>query len=124
MKRRHLLLIGLAIGGSLLLNGCFGSGPSKTVRQFFTALEEGDSKKINDLLSSSAQFGGVSSAILSKASAAIKASGGIQEVKINDESVTGDSARVTYTIKFKNGQQEDGTAQLVKEDREWKINSL
>jgi hypothetical protein len=98
----------------VIVAGCGGNGsPSSAVRKFYTAVEKGDAKAMEQVATPitvqlMAMFG-------EKASEKFSDYGGITNTT---EKIDGDTAVVTVT--FANGETSD--LDLIKEDGKWKVN--
>jgi len=104
-----MLVIGLAIIGC----GGGGSSPSTVVKRLYTAIEKGDTKAYNELMTPEAasmmiMFG-------EKAKGQVEKTGKIVKT---EEEIDGDTATVKVT--FEDGNTED--FELVKKDGKWKVN--
>ena len=114
--KKTLFLIGvvsfaLIIGFTVL--GCGGGGsPSSVVKQLFTAIEKGDAKNLNELMTpeSAAMMG----MFMEKAKGSMTEKGGITKT---EETINGDTAVVKAT--FKDGSTDE--LKLVKVDGKWKV---
>lgn len=115
----------------ICMAGCGGgSGPEATVKQFARAIEKGETEKAMDLMSAK-ELEGMDSdektkvrALLGAMTGEIEKKGGIKSIEIDDVKMEDDTAEVTATTTYGNGESETGTTKLVKEDGKWKISSL
>lgn len=104
--------------------GILNPGPGKTVQSFFKALDKGEINEAMEYLSvQTIQTLGYDKwrTALAEAANSLASSGGIKSVKIMNEDIIGDTARVTFEVELKNGETEIDTFELVKENDEWKI---
>ncbi|MBZ8180865.1 DUF4878 domain-containing protein [Oscillatoria salina] len=124
MKRRKFVLTAIIAGTSVLVYGCFNTGPAGTVKQFYRSLEAGKVENAANMFSSTVvKTMGIDKLKtgLTQGVREIQEKGGIKSIKILNEDVVGEVAEVTYTIEFANGTTETETTKLVKENDEWKI---
>jgi hypothetical protein len=117
---RSLLLVIMMT--TLAACGLFKPGPSQVVKEFYHEVEEG---KINDAMKLfSAQvtqtFGSKLTMAMSSQTSQIKKKGGIKSIDTK-ETVTGDLAKVEYTVKYGDNSEENGVIDLIKEQGDWKI---
>lgn len=118
MRAVVLFLLMLSIAGCSLFN----PGPSQVVKNFFQYVEKGEVENATKLFSkqSAQAFGSKLSSIMAYQVGTIKNKGGIKFID-TQENITGDVAKVTYKVTFKNNTTEDGSFDLIKEDGAWKI---
>ncbi|MEC4891869.1 MAG: DUF4878 domain-containing protein [Oscillatoria sp. PMC 1051.18] len=124
MKRRKFVLTAIIAGTSVLVYGCFNTGPAGTVKNFYRSLEAGKVENAANMFSSTVvKTMGIDKLKtgLTQAVSEIQEKGGINSIKILNEDVVGEVAEVTYTIEFANGTTETEITKLVKENDEWKI---
>jgi hypothetical protein len=92
---------------------CGGGGsPSSVVKQLHTALEKGDTKKVEELMTPGGAALVVS--MMEKAQGTVEKNGKITKTQ---ETINGDKATVKVT--YSNGQEAD--FDLVKVDGKWKV---
>lgn len=122
MKKVISVLAVLAI-----LMGCnllSGNSPAKVVQEFHRLVEKGELSKAYELVSQSgkgllAMAGGAQG--LSSGTNEIKQKGGIKNIKIIKEDVTGEMATVNFEITYGNGSVKKDNEKLIKEDGKWKL---
>ncbi len=109
--------------GLLLVAAC-APAPKGVVEKFYRSVESGN---INDALDqvtshSIEAFGRpkLQQAIVSQ-NAAIKQAGGIKSVEVQGEQISGDIAKVPVKVTMNNGQFQQQTVTLIKEQNAWKI---
>jgi hypothetical protein len=107
-----------------LAGACAGASPSSVVKAFYQSIGKGDADAAIGLLSEQA----VSMVDKAKLRAGLQQStreviekGGLSDVQIVEETVTGDVAEVTALLKFGNGTQERVKNHLIKERGVWRI---
>ncbi|MGB3692714.1 MAG: DUF4878 domain-containing protein [Spirulinaceae cyanobacterium] len=125
MKRRRFLTISILSLTATIITSCsLKSGPGATVEEFHYAIEKGEIEAATNLFSNSVieSFGKDKiKAGMSQAVRNLQDKQGIESIKIMEEEVTGEVAQVSYKITYGDATEEDNTAQLIKEDGEWKI---
>ncbi|MBM3163458.1 MAG: DUF4878 domain-containing protein [Chlorobi bacterium] len=108
----------------MAIAGCslFNTGPSSVVKKFFYSVEAGKTEDAINLLSTETKqmFGGKFNAYIAQQTVDIKKKGGIASIE-TQESITGDTARVTYTVTYGDGSTEEGKNDLIKQDGKWKM---
>jgi hypothetical protein len=125
MKRRQFINLTVASSLAIILSSCFKPGPGKTVENFHRSLETGDLDQAISFFSSSItdNFGQDKiKLVMSQAVSQTKEKGGIKSLKINSEEITGDVAKVNYTIIYGDDSSTTDTIELIKENDQWKIN--
>lgn len=103
---------------------CAGRTPSSAVKGFYEAVAKGDSdaairflsRQTIDMIGKDKLKAGIQ-----EASRKILSQGGLTEVRINSESIAGDVATLSATLKYGNGTEEIEQLNLVKEGSGWKI---
>lgn len=102
--------------------GLFKPGPSKVVKNFYRDVEVGKIENATKLFSAQAlqTFGSKLSTVMSAQTRKIEKKGGIKSIDTK-ESITGDLAKVEYTVSYEDGSEEQGTIELIKEDGDWKM---
>jgi hypothetical protein len=107
-------LISLMLIISFAFVNCGGGGasPSSVVKQLYTALEKGDKKKVEELMTPGA--GQLFLSMMEKAQGTVEKNGKIAKTQ---ETIDGDKATVKVT--YENGEQAD--FDLVKIDGKWKV---
>ena len=106
------------------LTGCAGSGPTATVKKFYKYVERGDYDKAASLFSSQAlNTYGIQKlqSMLQMQTSQIQQAGGIKKFKITDETIINNQAVVYFEITTGDGNVSSGSVNLVKENRDWKI---
>jgi hypothetical protein len=107
-----------------LLVSCAGRTPSSAVKDFYRAVEEGDTdtaialivpETVNLIGEQKIRSG------LQDQGLKIKAKGGISSIEITDEQEVGEVATVVATLKFGNGSEERENHKLRKQNGKWKI---
>lgn len=123
LKTRPFRLIGAAILLALL-SACGSQSPSSVVKDAILALEKGEiteAKSYMDYSVKNAQNEGRVSAAMSAKTVKIKRHGGISNVEITKEDVTGEVADISYVIHFKDGSNIIDSDRLIKTRSGWKI---
>jgi len=123
MPKRLLELAALLALG-LLLSACFGSSPASTVKKFHRLIEDGQVEESMRLISrqSLSNMGEDKvRSVLRMATQQINDQGGIDELRIESEEVTGEVARVSVFMEYGNGKTEFSDVELALEDGDWKI---
>jgi hypothetical protein len=117
------IYLGLSLVLLLGISAC-APGPKDVVEKFYRDVESGN---INDALDQVSPrviqtFGRpkLEQAIVSQ-NAAMKQAGGIKSVEFQGEQVTGDIAKVPAKVTMNNGQTQQQTVTLIKEQGAWKI---
>lgn len=102
--------------------GLFKPGPSKVVKNFYRDVEAGKIEDATKLFSAQAvqTFGSKLSTVMSAQTRKIEKKGGIKSID-TQESITGDLAKVEYTVTYNDGSTEQGNIDLIKEEGDWKI---
>lgn len=118
MKNTFLLALACSL---LTLVGCGGSGPGDRVKEFNHAMADGDAETVKEI---APVLGTMLSddkltEMVESAAEDTKDKGGIDSITIDDETIDGDTARVTATVTFGNGESETDTIDLKKVDGEW-----
>jgi hypothetical protein len=106
------------------LVGCASSSPSSVVRNFYKYVENQQYDKAASLFSQQAigQFGiSKLESYLSAQSDSINSMGGVKKFEIIKETIIKDKALVEVKITMGNGQEMNESANLVKEDNDWKL---
>jgi Double zinc ribbon/Domain of unknown function (DUF4878) len=96
--------------------------PGDVAKKILRGLERGDASTVRPLLAKSMQ--GSVDGLVQEASKDIQSHGGIDTVTISEESVTGNSASLRFTLKYKDGEDHTEKMGFVKEDGAWKMNDL
>lgn len=107
-----------------LLAACGPPGPEKTVERFYRALEQGEIDAAMELMAA-----GFSDTIgeeklragLEAQARDIRKKGGIRSFEITEREMQGELATVRGTVVFDNGDTEQFSTDLVREDGRWKI---
>ncbi len=121
-KRRMRAVVLFFLMLSIVGCGLFNPGPSQVVKNFFQYVEKGEVENATKLFSkqSAQTFGSKLSSMMAFQVGTIKRKGGITSIDTK-ENITGDVAKVTYKVTFRDTTTEDGTFDLIKEDGAWKI---
>ena len=122
MKSKTCFLI--LVSFIMFFSGCVGSSPSKTVKEFYSAIDHGNISKATGLFSNRViQTFGLSKLqqTIEFQLKAVENSGGIDSIEIIDEQIFGDTALVNIEVTYGNGNVIREDVQLVKEDGNWKI---
>jgi Domain of unknown function (DUF4878) len=114
-----VLFFAVALGGC----GLFDSGPAATAKQFMWEVDKGKVDKAVERLTGQA----VAMMGKEKMKAALtdnpaKKMGGIRDIEVQKEEVTGDTAVVELKVTYGNGETKTETMKLVRVDKQWKIN--
>lgn len=121
-----LIAITIFIVSFFCINAC-GSfdSPASVVEKFYSYAEAGKVNDAHELLTKDGKEmlkkygGGVS--LLSGFTTKIKEKGGIKSIKIKNEQITGDTAKVSIELNFGNGTKKEDIEELVKEEGAWRI---
>ena len=120
------VIVTILVLSSFVITACSSfDSPSTTIEKFYTYVEEGKVNDASELFTKAAKellnnYGGV--AILSdKYTRDIKEKGGIKEINIQKEEITGDTAKVIGVLTYGNDSKEDIDESLIKEEGEWRI---
>lgn len=120
-SRRNLLKYGggaavLGVGGFLIWdNFLSGRSPEETVREFYTALNQSNTNRANELIHSESPTGELSESEASQLEGEIS----LESTELINE--TGETAFVRANISFSNFGSSEAEIELRKEDGEWKI---
>jgi hypothetical protein len=103
--------------------GAIRPGPAATVERFYRHVEAGKIDNAIDLISSSLTqlFGDKIRSGIAEQSREIRSKGGISSIRIEQETVTGDTAEVVVIITFGNGSTQRDTSKLIRENGKWRI---
>jgi hypothetical protein len=122
MNRKTVRMIPLLVLAVLTL-AC-GRSPGSTVKEFYEAVSKGRTDDAIELVSAQV----VNSIGRDKLRLGIQNSaqqilnkGGVKDLEITEEKVSGDVASVTIIIKYGNDTQEIENVRLVKEDGNWRL---
>lgn len=113
------LLTALLLVCSFSLVGCGGSaGPGDTIVELNKAMEAGDAETVKKIVPGMAGMVGEDKlkGMMSEASAEAKKKGGIQSIEILKEEINGDIATVEHKLVWGNGDEEQETTELIKND--------
>ena len=122
MKRKLILLATLL--WIALAWACAGFSPSSAVKAFYSAIGNGKTddaiglvsqQTLNTVGEQKLRMG------IQGASRKMMAKGGLKDLEITNEQVSGDVATVTALLKYGNGSQETQKVQLVKEKGGWRL---
>lgn len=121
--RRTVLFSALALALAFLV-ACAGRTPSAAVKNFYRAVENGDTDAAIALISP--EIVGVIGdekikAGLQEQGLKIKQKGGISSIELKDEAVVGEVASITAVLKFGDGSEDTEKLKLKKVGGEWKI---
>ena len=123
MKRIIVTLIALMV---LSVTACSSfDSPSTVVKNFYRQIETGKVNDAYDLITKEGkemlqQYGG-GVALLSDQTRKIKGKGGIKVISIRSEDITGDTAKVAFTLTYGNGTTKNDSEELIKEKGVWRI---
>ncbi len=126
MKRRYFLTLAIATTGALLLPSCFRSGASTALEKFFRAMDDGEIDTAMEVMDPQMieMFGSSKvRMMLTEGSRETQAKGGIESFTIDEESINGDLADITFTIEYGDGTVETDTIQMMKTDGNWYFNT-
>lgn len=121
LRRSALLLLALPVAG--LAAGC-ASGPASAVTGFYEALEDGRIEDATEYVSTDLRDQVPAAKLregLRGAAQEIIDKGGIEEIEVTEEEVTGELGRVTVRIEYGNGEESVETTQVVLEDGTWRL---
>jgi hypothetical protein len=123
---RRLMLMSLAAVGPLGFTGCglLKPGPAKVVGSFLEDVERSELDKAVQLVSTRIrQMLGDNKlrAGLEQQGRQMRSKGGIASITTQSELVTGDVAKVSSIVEFKNGSKTSDNTKLIKEQNDWKI---
>lgn len=123
MKTLIVTLMSLMV---LSITACSSfDSPSTVVKNFYEYVEAGKVNDAYELITKDGkemlkQYGGGVSA-LSDLTRKIKNKGGLKAINIENEEITGDTAKVVFVITYGNGTTEKDNEALIKEQSSWKI---
>ena len=123
MKIRNPTLVALLVALALL-TACGASGPSVTVKKFYGYLQADKAEGALSLISTKFidTYGRPKLLqLLQTGIQDIKDKGGVRSVKIQKQTIEGDSAVVTSVITYGNGAETSETSPLIKEEGRWKL---
>ena len=104
----------------LIFVGCSSSNsPSGVIKDFWKYSADGKMNEAVALVTGEGQ--GLMTAFFSMLTADIKEKGGIKAIDIKKEEINGDTATVTYVVKYGNGSTKEDTDKLIKQDGKWKL---
>jgi len=122
---KKIALFTLLILTVLMISSCglFSPGPGKVVEKFYRYVEKGELESAKNLFAKQIQeaMGGKLMAGLSEETNHIKDKGGVKDIEIINEEITGESARVTARVSYGNGSDKSDNTKLIKENGAWKI---
>jgi hypothetical protein len=107
-----------------LLMACAGRTPSAAVKNFYRAVEKGDTDAAIALVSPEVVgIIGVNKikAGLQEQGLKIKQKGGISSIELKDEAIVGEVAKITAVLTFGDGTSDTENLKLKKMNGEWKI---
>lgn len=117
-------LLALVVLAATFASGCASSGPASAVLDFYDALEDGRIEDAIELISSDMRGelppAKLREGLQSVAQQIIKL-GGIEEIEVTEEEVTGEVGRVTVRIELGNGEESVDTTRVVREDGNWRL---
>lgn len=116
----------MAAAGTLGFTGCglLKPGPAQVVKSFLEDVERSELQKAVQLVSTRIrQMLGESKLMagLEKQGTQMRSKGGIASIKTQSEQVTGDVAKVSSIVEFKDGSKTSENTKLIKEQNDWKI---
>lgn len=121
LRRSATLLPALLVAG--LAVGC-AAGPASAVTEFYEALEEGRIEDATEYISADLRDQVPAAKLregLRGAAQQVIDKGGIEELEVTEEEVTGELGRVTVRIEFGNGEESIETTRVVLEDGTWRL---
>ncbi len=109
---------------ALFLAACAASGPGAALEKYLKTVEAGDVKLAAAMFPKSvrAQFESKIVAMIGRQSEDIRKRGGIKAMDIVQEQVTGELASVRVATHYGDGTVDTTSTQMLREEREWKIN--
>lgn len=102
--------------------GLFKPGPSTVVKTFYHDVEAGKIEEATKLFSTQAvqTFGSKLTSVMSEQTRMIEKKGGIKSIDTK-ENITGDLAKVDYTVTYGDKSVEKGRIDMIKENGDWKM---
>jgi ketosteroid isomerase-like protein len=122
VNRKPVLVLVLLV--TTVFASCAGRSPAAAVEAFYHAVDRGALDRAVSLLSEQTitMFGKDKlKAGMTEEARKIQAKGGIQELQVTDEKVTGEVASVTVLIRYGDGSEETETVKLVRERGGWRL---
>ena len=122
---KKLTLISLFVLSFFSISACSSfDSPSTVVKKFYSYIEAGKVNDAYELITKDGKemlqkYSGVS--VLSDLTRKIKSKNGINEIKIKNEEITGDTAKVYFELWYGNGTKKDDSEELIKENGAWHI---
>lgn len=118
----------MAVAGVLWFAGCgiLKPSPSQVVGTFLENVEHSELQKaVQQVSTRLRQMLGDSklTAGLEEQGKQMRLKGGIAKITTQSEQVTGDVARVSSVVEFKNGSKTNEDTKLIKEQNDWKIDA-
>lgn len=108
----------------LLLGACAGRTPGSAVTSFYRAVERGDTDEALEFVDQQvvATLGRDKLRLgLLEQAKEIQSKGGISDIEITNEQVSGETATVASVVKYGDGTQEMENHQLVRQEGKWRI---
>lgn len=125
---KKILSLFAIVAGICFFVSCSKNTPKSVTEKFVSALKDKEYSKAIDMCQFSDSMDEQKKQELvgfmeQKVSKSFEKKGGISDFSIDGEEVAedGNTAKVTYTLKFGNGETSQETTNLVKVDDEWKI---
>jgi len=125
---RRLVTVSVAVAGTLWLTGCglLKPRPSQVVGNFLANVERSElqeavlsvSTRLRQMLGDGKLMAG-----LEEQGKQMRSRGGIASIRTASERITGDIARVSSIVQFKNGSTTNENTKLIREGHDWKIDA-
>ncbi len=120
------ILTGLLMLVFLGMTACGSSdSPSAVIQKFYMHMSAGEVNDASKLISTEGKkmaemFGGAAGVLVSKSETMGK-NGGIKNIDMLSEEITGDIAKVAFEITYGNGEKVKQDETLIKEDGAWRV---
>ncbi len=117
--------IAVVIGSLVFFSGCGqsgggGGGPEGVVKSFLkSAQAKNYSKAITCYSPSIAEEPGAKEKLTGYLKSSMEQKGGIASFSVGEASIDGEKARVSYTVTYKDGAQDESKINCVKENGKW-----
>lgn len=125
MRITIIAMQSIVVASTFWLAGCalLKPGPTQVARQFLWHLDRYELEKASQMVSSRIrQMGdGKVKAVMEEIAKQLRSRGGVAKTTAQSEDVTGDVAKVSFAVQFKNGQTSIENFKLFKEQNEWKV---
>lgn len=129
--KKFIYLFSLTLACTFLLSSCSADTPGQVAKDFVGYLKSGDSKKMMGTIamdkdmdqSDKKQAELAAAAMAEKAKAGLEEKGGLKNVEIVSETIDedGETAKVVLKLTYGNGNDDENTYKMVKQDGKWKI---